>query len=273
MKTSTAAFNWFRDLVEDQTGNVLDDQKTYLVETRLRPLVESEGLPDVNTLVERLKAKSDRDLQRRCVEALLIHESSFFRDPHYFDALADHILPGLIERQQSKQRLTIWCAACATGQEAFSLAILLHERFPKLLTDWQLDFVASDLSQPAIEQAARGSYSRVEIARGLTPERTSRFFEPSDGRWEPNESLRSVIRFREVNLLTDPVPTFGIDLVLIRNVLIYMSDSTRRTILAKVRNAMAAHGHVMLGATETLFDIDVGLVRTDSSVPTYQVEH
>ena len=270
MGTSSAAFNWIRELVAERAGNVLDDQKTYLVETRLRPLVESEGLDSVDALVHRLKSEPNRALQRRCVEALLIHESSFFRDPHYFDALADNVLPELLECRQPARRLTIWCAACATGQEAFSLAMLLHERFPELLSDWELDFVASDLSQTAIQQATDGTYSQVEMDRGLSPERTARFFQSTDDRWKPTDLLRQTIRFQEVNLLKDSIPVIGIDLVLIRNVLIYMNDPTRQMILARIRNNIAPHGHVMLGATETLFDIDTGFERAPGAVPTYR---
>lgn len=271
MSVSRAAFNWIRNLVEERSGNVLNDEKTYLVETRMAPIVESEGLTGVDALVQRLQSNRSAQLERRCLEALLIHESSFFRDPHYFEALATHILPDLIEQRRDTRRLTIWCAACATGQEPYSLAIILHERFPHLLSDWQLNFVASDLSQAAIEQARHGTYSKVEMDRGLSQTRTSRFFQCTGTRWATGDSLRRMIRFRECNLLTDQAPTTGIDIVLIRNVLIYMNDETRVRVLNKVRDAMAAHGHLMLGATESLFNVDVGFERTPGTVPTYRL--
>lgn len=270
MTTSRAAFDWIRELVEQSAGNVLDDSKTYLVESRLAPIVNSEGVPDVNALVHRLQSNRDPKLERQCVEALLIHESSFFRDPHYFDALAANILPELIEHRRAARRLTIWCAACATGQEPYSLAMLLHEHFPELLSHWKVEFIASDLSQTAIDQAKNGTYSQVEIDRGLSAKRTTRFFQRSGSHWQATAALRCLFRFRKLNLVNGRPPAMDIDLVLIRNVLIYMNEDTRCQVLSQVRESMSRHGHLVLGATETLFNLDVGFQRVDGKVPTYR---
>lgn len=270
MPTSPDSFAWVRRLVEEQTGNVLDDQKTYLVETRLTPIVEAEALTSVDELVHRLRTTRQPELERQCVEAILTHESSFFRDPHYFDALATSILPELIEQRRSTRRLTIWCAACAAGQEPYSLAMLIREQFAHLLDGWELDFVASDLARPVVARARRGHFSRVEIQRGLSPQRSARFFRQENDRWVADQSLQSMIRFRELNLHTDDPPLLGIDLVLLRNVLIYMNEPTRIQVLQRVRRAIAPDGCLILGATETLFDLDVGFERSPGQIPTYR---
>ncbi len=271
MPVTSASFDWVRHLVEQRAGNVLDDEKAYLVESRLAPIVESVGLASVDELVSRLRATHQPELERQCVEAMLTHETSFFRDPHYFDALASSILPELINRRLSTQRLTIWCAACAAGQEPYSLAMLIREQLADLLDGWQLDFVASDLARPVIKRSRDGHYSEVEIQRGLSPQRVSRFFHQADNRWVADESLQDMIRFREVNLVTEPPPVSRVDLVLLRNVLIYMNEPTRLHVLQKIQRVLAPDGCLMLGATETLFDLDVGFERNSGQVPTYRL--
>jgi chemotaxis protein methyltransferase CheR len=270
MPVSPASFDWVRRLVEERTGNLLEDQKSYLVETRLAPIVASEGLSSVDELANALRTRPRLELERQCVEAILTHESSFFRDPHYFEELASRLLPELIARRQSVRRLTIWCAACASGQEPYSLAMVIREQFGSLLNDWHLDFVASDLARPVIEQARGGHFSQVEIQRGLSPQRLARFFRQVNDRWVIESSLRDMIRFREVNLYTDDPPLQNIDLVLLRNVLIYMNEPTRILVLQRVQRALAPDGCLVLGATETPYGLDVGLDRNAGRVPTYR---
>ncbi len=270
MPTTPASFDWVRRLVEQHTGNVLEDQKAYLVDSRLVPLARSAGLANVDELVSCLRSSRQPELEQQCIEAMLTHETSFFRDSHYFEALASDILPELIERRRSSGNLTIWCAACATGQEPYSLAMLIREQFSDLLTDWRLDFVASDLARPVIRQADEGYYSEVEIQRGLSPQRATRFFHQVDNRWVADQSLCDMIRFREVNLATELPPVSRVDLVLLRNVLIYMNEPTRLQVLQKVRHVLAPDGCLMLGATETLFDLDVAFSQNSGHVPTYR---
>lgn len=269
MSTSPVSFDWIRCLVEEQAGNVLEDGKNYLVESRLAPIVESEKVDSVDELVQRMRATFRPELERRCIEAILTHESSFFRDPHYFDELATNILPQLIDRRRASRRLTIWCAASAAGQEPYSLAILLHEHFPEVIAEWHVEFVASDFARPVITQAQNGDYSDVEIQRGLSSQRIARFFRQSGNRWAADVALRGMIRFRESNLVTDEPPVPRADLILLRNVLIYMSEETRLQVVRKVRQALAPDGHLMLGATETLFDLDSGLDKSSGQIPTY----
>lgn len=251
MPITPANFDWIRRLAEERTGNVLDATKTYLVETRLAPVVESIGMPGIDALVDVLRAGSNLELERRVVEALLTHETSFFRDAHYFEELATTILPDLLRRRQTQRRLNIWCAACSSGQEPYSLAMLLLEQLSGL-HDWELRIFATDYSRPMLDQARRGSFSAVEIQRGLSAARLTRFFQRDGTRHVVLPELKRLIEFREFNLVNDwpPLPRF--DLVLIRNVLIYLSESQSRDILARIHGTLANDGHLLLGSTETL---------------------
>ena len=251
MPVSSTNFDWIRRLAEERTGNVLDATKTYLVETRLTPIVESLGLFSIDALVDSLRVATNLELERRVVEALLTHETSFFRDPHYFDELAVTILPDLLRRRQAQRRLTIWCAACSSGQEPYSVAMLLHELLGGL-NEWNLRIIATDYSRPMLDQARRGSYSSVEMQRGLSPARLTRYFQRDGSRYTVVPELKRLVDFRELNLAVDKPPQPRFDLVLIRNVLIYLSESLSRDILERIHDSLATDGLLLLGSTETL---------------------
>lgn len=262
---------WIRDLCVRISGNVLEEEKSYLVEARLTPLALSVGLTGVDSLIEQLRVHPDGELERRIVEAMLIHESSFFRDANYFDALRTTILPQLIRQRSSSRSLTIWCAACAAGQEAYSLAMLLQESLGPLLDGWRLKLIASDLSRPMLQQARSGSYSELENQRGVSIERRRRFFRFDGRRWIIREELRRMVEFRELNLLHGFPGMERADLVLLRNVLIYLDIPARHRVLANLARSVALDGCLLLGATETLHQ-DVPLFRRipDAPVPCYR---
>ncbi len=262
MPITPTNFDWIRRLAEERTGNVLDATKTYLVESRLAPLAESAGLPSIDAIVDSLRVTSNPELERRVVEALLTHETSFFRDPHYFNELAATILPDLLRRRQTQRRLRIWCAACSSGQEPYSLAMLLHEQLGGL-NDWSLSIIATDYSRPMLDQARRGSYSAVETQRGLSPARLTRFFQRDGSRHVVLPELKRLIEFRELNLAVDPPPLPRFDLVLIRNVLIYLSENLSREILERIHGSLAHDGHLLLGSTETLIPTPDKFTRAD----------
>jgi chemotaxis protein methyltransferase CheR len=184
-------------------------------------------------------------------------ETSFFRDPDLFDALKNHVLPQLLRRRRLQKKLTIWCAACSNGQEAYSLAMLLQEYFPSLTSSWQLDFLATDISSAVIARARNGEYSDAEIQRRLPPSLKSRYFSQHGLRWKIAQELRLLVEFNELDLRDNwsniPQP---IDLILMRNVLIYYDLVTRELILDRVLNALQPDGYLFLGATETAFNLD-----------------
>lgn len=256
-------FDWIRRLVEDRTGNLLDMTKSYLADTRLASIAGSAGQSSIDALITSLRAKPNVVLERQIIEALLTYETSFFRDPHYFDELATTVLPELFRRRQRQRRLHIWCAACASGQEAYSIAMLLREQF--VLENWDVRIVATDYSRLMLDQARRGVYSEAEVRRGMSPERLQRFFQKEASRYSVHPTLKPLIEFHEINLATDRPPLRTFDLVLIRNVLIYLSESLMQEILDGIHGSLAADGCLVLGSTESLIPPQSHFSRTHHS--------
>ncbi|MDA1232553.1 MAG: protein-glutamate O-methyltransferase CheR, partial [Planctomycetota bacterium] len=194
------------------------------------------------------------------------HETSFFRDPHYFDELTERILPRLITRRTPERRLTIWCAACATGQEPYSVAMILRERFAMQLLDWDVSLLATDLSLTALQQAQTGRYSDVEASRGLSDARLAQHFRRQQTGWQIDERLQHMVRFHQVNLTSVWPNLPPVDLVLLRNVLIYMSPATRQSILTRMQKALQPDGCLMLGSTESaaIPNLSIVCVRKDT---------
>lgn len=184
-------------------------------------------------------------------------ETSFFRDPELFDSLKNHVLPQLLRRRRLDKKLTIWCAACSNGQEAYSLAMLLQDHFPSLTSSWQIDFLATDISATAIARARSGEYSDTEIQRRLPVHLRSRYFFRHGSGWKIVPELRLLVEFNELDLRrswSNLPPT--IDLILMRNVLIYYDLVTRELILDRILDVLKPDGYLFLGATETAFNLD-----------------
>lgn len=237
-------------MLEEQAGIALEaDQQTFTA-TRLLPVARRHGWSSLAPLIDGLRDPTDRLLAQEVMESVVTHETSFFRDPHYFDELTETILPRLIGLRASERRLAIWCAACASGQEAYSVAMILRERFAEQLRDWNVEILATDLSKTALQQAESGRYSDVEVGRGLSDARLALHFRREGSGWQIDDRLRRMIRFRRLNLLTTSPESLRLDLVLLRNVLIYMTPPARQSILARVHRALQPDGHLMLGSTE-----------------------
>ncbi len=182
-------------------------------------------------------------------------ETSFFRDADFFDALKSSVFPELLKYRRIDRQLNIWSAACSSGQEPYSLALVLQAYFP-LLTKWELQLVASDVSLEMLTKAHGGSYSQAEVDRRLPPELRTRYFHPQGDGWQIDESIRSMVQFRPINLLEPWPPLPPMDLVVMRNVLIYFDKPTRRSILTRVRQILKPDGYLFLGSTETTFGVD-----------------
>jgi len=253
-----ADFDYIRKLVADRAAIVLDDSKQYLVESRLLPLARSEGVTGLSGLVGRLRVRGPSDpLVTAVVEAMTTNETSFFRDPPVFETLRTSILPDLIAKRSAARRLRIWSAAASTGQEAYSVVMLLREHFPEL-SGWRVEVLGTDLSTAVLEKARIGVYSRFEVARGLSTERLGRWFRPKGADYQLDRSILDAVQFRPLNLVT-PGPLPQSDLVLLRNVLIYFDLETRRRILTRVRAAMEPGSWLLLGTAEN--PDDAGLLR------------
>jgi chemotaxis protein methyltransferase CheR len=248
--------DWVCRLVRERTANQLTREKGYLVETRLAPLVRDAGHQRLDDFIAELRSRPGSAVNRLVTEALTINETSFFRDVSPFMALAERALPALIERRRSDRCIHLWSAACSTGQEPYSLALLIRERFPQL-AGWTIRLIASDICARVLARARSGVYSQTEINRGLPARMLVRYFEPLEkGEWRLRDEIRELVDFRDLNLAM-PWPAMPpLDLVLLRNVLIYFDDATRREVLKRVRSAMHPEGFLLLGASETPMFID-----------------
>jgi chemotaxis protein methyltransferase CheR len=248
-------FDYVRRLVRERTGIVLDEGQQYLAETRLAALAEREGPASKADLVRRLRsAPPGAPLQRRVVEAMLPTDTSFFRDATAFTALRQAILPELIEQRTSLRELQIWIGACSSGQEPYSVAMLLDEHFPAL-SAWKIRIVASDVSTEMLARARAGTFGVLEV-KGLSAAQLNRYFEQKGADWQISDSLRRRVEFRELNLAGNWPALPQADLILLRNVLGYFDVATKQQILAKVRNQLRPGGVVMLGAGETPISLD-----------------
>jgi chemotaxis protein methyltransferase CheR len=256
-------FGFIRDLVRRRSAIILDDGKEYLVTSRLSALARDEGFGSLDQLVHDLRTRPSNGLHRKVVQAMTTNETMFFRDVHPFDAIRDKILPELIERKADQRRLSIWCAASSTGQEPYSIAMMIRDQVPAL-TGWDVRIIATDFSSDVLERARAGVYSQLEVNRGLPVRYLVRHFTKLDLQWQISDEVRSMVDYRELNLIDPWVGIASMDLVLLRNVLIYFDVETKKSILGKVRSVMQPHGYLFLGGAETTLNLDDGFERVES---------
>jgi chemotaxis protein methyltransferase CheR len=249
-------------LVRDQCGLVLEPGKEYLVQSRLAPLVKKHQAPSVDRLIDRLRGVGVNGLVAEVVEALVTTETSFFRDIHPFESLKKSVLPELIQRRAQARQLNIWCAASSSGQEPYSLALLLREYFPELRT-WQINFLATDISRDMLARSQEGRYSQLEVNRGLPTPLLLRWFQQEGGHWRIDDRLRTAVTFSHLNLI-QPWPAMPPwDLVLLRNVLIYFDSDAKRVIFDRLSRALAPHGYLLLGGAETTLNLTDSFTRLE----------
>ena len=242
------------ELVSRRSGLVLTPDKTYLVESRLAPLARKKGMRDIPELVRTLRKGGDRTLEHLVTDAMTTNETFFFRDGKPFDMLRDKVLPEVMERRAAKKSLRIWCAAASTGQEPYSIAILLKELGAKL-DGWRIEIVATDISSEAIARAKAGHYSQFEVQRGLPIQTMVKYFKKTDEMWAISQDLKSMVSYREFNLL-EPFRSLGqFDVVFCRNVLIYFTPEAKADILERIRGQMPDDGYLFLGGAETVLGI------------------
>jgi chemotaxis protein methyltransferase CheR len=247
--TSDLGFATIRQFVLARTGIQLTDEKRYLIETRLDPVLRERGLPSLEALASSLRS-GDPALESAVADAMTTNETLFFRDKGPFDITQKLILPKLIEARRRVGLIRIWCAACSTGQEPYSLAMLLDEMRAEL-RGIAVEIVATDISEKVIEQAKAGVYSQFEVQRGLPIRMLLKHFTQEGTRWRIRPELQRQISFRRLNLL-QPFQSLGrFDIVFCRNVLIYFSDETKRDVLSRIATAMAPDGFLLLGGAET----------------------
>lgn len=255
MTTSAESFKFICELVHRRAAIVLETGKEYLVEARLAPIAKAHNLASVDALVEKLRSDERGKLGTDVIEGLTTNETSFFRDIHPFDALKNVVLPELIKARETTKTLRIWCAAASTGQEPYTIAMVIREHFPALAS-WNVQIIATDINKTVLERAKTGVYKQLEVNRGLPAIMLVKHFEKTGADWRIKEPLRKMISFQELNLL-DRWPIFSQqDIVFMRNVLIYFDVNTKKKILARVRENMRDDGYLFLGGAETTMNVD-----------------
>lgn len=248
-------FSFVAKLVDQRTGIVLERGKEYLVEARLGAVAAKEGLPSLDALVARLRGAGADPLARRVCDAMTTNETSFFRDVHPFEVLRKSVLPDLIERRRVTRQLNLWCAASATGQEPYSVVLTMLEHFPQL-ADWKVSFVATDLSADVLAKARAGRFTQLEVNRGLPAPLLVKYFRKDGADWELDPAVRRRVEFREMNLTTAWPAMPPLDLIFMRNVLIYFAVETKRQILTRARGLLRPDGYLFLGGAETTLNLD-----------------
>ena len=244
----------FYAMLEKNIGIKLDDTKLYLIESRLLPLSKKNKHPDVYSFIKLLTQSVVSNLHREAFEALTTNETSFFRDKHVFDSLKEQILPALITSRAEYKSLGIWSSAVSAGQEAYSVAILIHDNFPELL-GWNITIQATDVSELMLEKAKTGIYSASEVRRGLNDYYLRKYFIRQDnGTFLINDSIRSMVNFIPHNLVSSWPNYQKFDLILLRNVLIYFNQDVKNKVLEKTREYLDSNnGVLILGGAESIY--------------------
>lgn len=254
MPLSPGDFQFVSQLVRQRSAIVLESDKSYLLEARLNPLARAEGHASLEAMIAYLRAQPNNGLHRRVVEAMTTNETSFYRDVHPFDALRKVVLPDILKHRMAQRELTIWCAASSSGQEPYTIAMTLREHFPEL-AGWTVRILGTDLSSEMIRRSREGRYGQIEVNRGLPAPLLIKYFEKRGVEWEVKPDLKRWCEFRELNLIEPwgPLPTM--DIVFLRNVLIYFDVATKRTILDNVRRRLQPWGVLFLGGAETVINL------------------
>ena len=247
-------YDHFCRLVRQRSGLVLTPEKAYLVSSRLGPVARAQGLGTVEQLLAVLRIGASEALLQQVVDVMATHESYFFRDTAPFEQLANAILPPLIAARHAQRTLRIWCAACSSGQEPYSVAMILMEMWHRL-AGWKLEILATDMSEPILRKASAGLYNDFEVKRGLSAERQARWFKQEPDGWRVSPKLQQMVRFKPHNLLQGSAGLGMFDVIFCRNVLIYFDIETKRQILDQVSRAMAVDGSLLLGSAETVLGV------------------
>ncbi len=247
-------FDFISQFFKSRSGLVLTRDKAYLLESRLMPVARKKGMKTLDELIAAIRLGRDQALLGEVTEAMTINESFFFRDIKPFDLFRDHVLPRLIESRAAKKSIRVWCAACSSGQEPYSLAMVLREQGARL-AGWRTEIVGTDISGEMVAKAKAGLYSQFEVQRGLPIQMLVKYFKKEGDLWQIDAALRAMVRYREFNLLDDMRGLGSFDVVYCRNVLIYFDNQTKGKVLKNVRGLMPDDGVLFLGGAETVLGI------------------
>jgi chemotaxis protein methyltransferase CheR len=250
MACTDADFAFLRSIVFARSSNELDPARDYLFDSRLKRTWESAGLCSLDELVETLRRQPpDSPLKRAVAEAMTVNETSFFRDWRVFSLIEKELLPSLVQKRRVARRLRLWSAACATGQEAYSLAILIREHFPEL-SQWQVEITGTDISAEVVSRAQAGLYQRIEVNRGLPARYLIKYMQRTGEEWQVVPDLKRLCRFSRRNLCEWPLPAERYDGILLRNVMLYFPPPVRARLLLNLHRVLASDGFLILGSSE-----------------------
>ena len=255
---NNADFDHLCKLLKERSGLVLTRDKTYLLESRLLPLARKWGFKSLDELASALRTRRDNEQIREVVEAMTTNESFFFRDIKPFDQFKSLVLPYLLTSRASVKSIRIWSAACSSGQEPYSLAMLLSENQEKL-RGWRVEIVATDISNDILDKAKAGYYSQFEVQRGLPIQLLMKYFQQQGDRWQITQTLKKMVDYRFFNLLDEPTALGRFDVIFCRNVLIYFDQPTKSKVLDRLAKQMAPDGFLYLGGAETVLGLTTKL--------------
>lgn len=259
MPLAAPDIEFLKKLIAERSGNVISSNQDYLLESRLAPVARAAGLDDIQALVAELRKRPGSTLPERIAEAMTINETSFFRDMAPFDALKRSVLPALIQKRAASKSLSIWCGASSSGQEPYSIAMILRE-FHELST-WNVKVLATDLSDEMVKRTTDGIYSQFEVNRGLPAQELVRSFERKGTQWQAKPELRKLIEARRMNLTSAWPFMSQYDVVFLRNVLIYFDQPSKERILTRIHKVLRPDGYLFLGGGETLITLNVPFLR------------
>ena len=246
-------YRFLTEYIYRESGIVLDDDKHYLIEARLLPVVQQSHLASLDALCAVLRNNGDAPLQKKVVEAMTTHETLFFRDVAPFDALRTEVLPPLIEQRKDTRKLTFWSAAASSGQEAYSLAMLLLEMG---LGDWNIQILGTDLSDQILARAREARYMQIEVNRGLPASYLVKYFDRQGLDWRLKDRVKNMARFEPFDLRKSMRTKGPFDVIFCRNVLIYFDVETKKQILRELRGALFSGGYLVLGGAESTLNLD-----------------
>ncbi|MDA8196390.1 MAG: protein-glutamate O-methyltransferase CheR [Actinomycetota bacterium] len=256
MALSANDFTFLANFVKNSTAIVLTPDKDYLVESRLNPVARRVGVASITDLVSKLRANPtiNSEVGSMVAEAMTTNETYFFRDVKPFDVLKSELIPKIIERKGADRTLNIWSAACSSGQEAYSIAMVIKEHFP-MLSSWRIRIVGTDISRAMVERTKEGIFSQIEINRGLPAPLLVKYFTKAGSEWKIKSDLTSMVEASVMNLAGNWPMLPRMDIVFLRNVLIYFDLQTKRAILEKVNKVLVPGGALLLGGSETTMNV------------------
>ncbi len=244
-------YAYLSKLLNERSGLQLAGDKQYLIESRLLPVARQHNCGSIGDLVSKLKSFAEEPLRQRVTEAMTINESFFFRDKTPFERFQDTVLPHMMKARAATKRIRIWCAAASTGQEPYSLAMMLKQAGAEF-SGWRIEIVATDISTEVLEKAKSGLYTQFEVQRGLPIQLLLKYFKQEGDQWCIAKDLRDMVQFRQHNLLDDFSSLGMFDVIFCRNVLIYFDSKTKQDVLTRVSRSLVKDGHLLLGAAETV---------------------